>query len=135
MNAKLGLSSLREGDDRLVGDLLNQMQKNQMDYTNTFRDLHPERASTGLEIWHEDWLSRLVGEEAVLKKMTERNPVVIPRNHFVESALNTAGYGDMTSFENLLDLLSDPFNRERDFGELAESPPQDAPAYKTFCGT
>ncbi|MDF3129675.1 YdiU family protein [Kiritimatiellaeota bacterium B1221] len=135
MNEKLGLSSLQVGDDQLVGDLLNRMHEGQMDYTNTFRDLHPEHPLTGLEDWHQEWVKRLAGEEGVMGRMQAHNPAVIPRNQQVEAALHAAGEGEMSHFHSLLDLLKDPYNRKQDFGELAVTPPKDAPAYKTFCGT
>lgn len=135
MNAKIGLSSIKDGDDLLIGELLDVMYKNQADYTRTFSDLDPERVMTGYEEWHGKWMKRLEGEKDPLKRMHETNPVVIPRNHQVEAALHAAGGGDLTKVEALLDLLSDPFNRSRPYGELAEPPPQDAPAYITFCGT
>ncbi len=135
MNAKIGLSTLQEGDDRLVADLLDLMHKYQADYTNTFRDLDPQSVPSGFEDWQLQWQKRLVGETDGVGEMKKHNPAVIPRNHQVEAALHAAGEGDMTKFNQLLDQLKDPYNRERNFGELSDPPPADAPAYRTFCGT
>ncbi|WFB35993.1 YdiU family protein [Kiritimatiellota bacterium B12222] len=135
MNAKLGLDSLREGDDQLVGDLLNLMQAHELDYTQTFLKLDPAVALPGFEDWHVDWTKRMVGEEDVWGKMRQHNPAVIPRNHLVEAALNAAGEGNLKPVEQLVDLLSDPYNRERDYGALGEAPAKGATGYKTFCGT
>jgi uncharacterized protein YdiU (UPF0061 family) len=135
MNAKLGLELVKEGDDVLVGDLLDLMLKTRADYTTTFYQLNPENPLPGFEAWHTTWLKRLEGETEVLARMYKHNPVVIPRNHQVEAVLNAAGEGDMTKVKHLIDLLSDPYDRSRDYGELANPPPPDAPAYKTFCGT
>lgn len=139
MNAKIGLATLQEGDDRLVGDLLNLMHEKKADYTNTFRDLNPMMPLIGFEAWHAEWLKRLGGEgmtaDEIERRMQKVNPAVIPRNHQVEAALNAAGAGEMDAFNRLLDLLKDPYNRERAYGDLAMAPPSDAPPYQTFCGT
>ena len=39
MRAKLGLQECREGDDKLVTDLLNLMQSSRVDYSRFFRSL------------------------------------------------------------------------------------------------
>ena len=135
MNAKLGLSTVRAGDEQLVGELLERMHQTQADYTRTFYDLDPAAPLSGFEDWHRKWERRLEGERDPLRRMTENNPAVIPRNHQVEAALNAAGRGDMQPFQRLMDLLSDPYNRGRDYGALALPPPPDAPVYRTYCGT
>jgi uncharacterized protein YdiU (UPF0061 family) len=135
MNAKIGLETVKEGDDTLVAELLDLMLKTRSDYTNTFCALNPSTPLPGFEDWHATWCKRCEGESNVLERMHETNPAVIPRNHKVEAALQAAGEGDLSTFNTLLDFLSDPYNRSRDYGDLAEAPPPDAPAYKTFCGT
>lgn len=138
MNAKLGLASVHPGDDQLVGDLLELMHKQQRDFTATFSMLHPGQPLSGLEDWHARWTARLAEEKAgedPLRRMHRHNPVVIPRNHQVEAALEAAGQGDLAPCRRLRALLQDPFNREKDFGDLLRPPPADAAPYVTFCGT
>lgn len=135
MNAKLGLSDLRPGDETLVKDLLALMQEQRLDYTLTFARLDPEKPLPGVESWHARWRDRLREETEVSARMLRHNPRVIPRNHVVEAALQAAGRGDMGLYHEVLDALQDPWNPARDFGPLAEPPPADAPHYRTFCGT
>ncbi|MGA0333579.1 MAG: protein adenylyltransferase SelO [Kiritimatiellia bacterium] len=135
MNAKLGLSTVEEGDERLVGELLDTMQRSGADYTRTFYDLDPATPLPGFADWHLKWQKRLETETGPERRMREHNPAVIPRNHQVETALHAAGKGDLEPFLRLMDLLSDPFNRARDYGALALPPPPDAPPVVTFCGT
>ena len=49
MRAKLGLQNAEAGDLELVQSLLTWMQKNQADFTNTFRNLSADESPTGLQ--------------------------------------------------------------------------------------
>jgi len=60
------------------------------------------------------------------------NPVIIPRNHKVEEALETAEKGDLILVERLLNALGGSYNEE--FGNPAEHTGISC-QYRTFCGT
>jgi serine/tyrosine/threonine adenylyltransferase len=65
------------------------------------------------------------------------NPVYVPRNHLVEAALDAAVLdGDLGPFEELLDLVTHPFEARPGHEHAARPAPEgfDA-AYQTFCGT
>jgi len=139
--ARLGLREARPEDPGLLAQLLQAMEADQADHSNFFVELHPEREPAGAatRTWHADWKARLQSEgtdpESALQQMRKVNPRVIPRNHQVEAALNAAGRGDFSRFERLLECLRDPFNPDRDYGDLREPPPEGGPPYVTFCGT
>lgn len=146
MRAKLGLFNEEAGDEALIDDLLSMMEKNQADYTNTFRALTfdmlddialfetPEFAQ-----WHERWLERLSRQPetkaASHELMRNSNPAIIPRNHRVEEALEAAvEHGDISVLERLLDVLSNPFAHSTEQVEYCKVPTSTT-HYQTFCGT
>ena len=63
------------------------------------------------------------------------NPIYIPRNHKVEEALQRAIAGDLSKFETLLTVLSDPYTEQPRCGEYALPAPASFGHYTTFCGT
>lgn len=146
MRAKLGLFNVEKEDETLIEDLLDMMKTYEADYTNTFRlltlDKHEETALTGKEEfikWYEKWQERRnrqeESKESSQQLMMESNPVVIPRNHRVEEALEAAGNGDYSVMERLLEALQNPFDysvNQMDYCKLPE--PTNQP-YRTFCGT
>ena len=85
-------------DKRMMSDLLELMNKNQADYTNTFRYLingkFPQEKllnDPDFIIWEAEWKKRLSknqNSEDAYKLMIQHNPVFIPRNHKVEEALS-----------------------------------------------
>ena len=68
--------------------------------------------------------------------MDRVNPIYIPRNHLVEEALAAATAGDLEPFQQLVDVLAQPFD-ERPGLERYALPrrPAFAADYQTFCGT
>jgi uncharacterized protein YdiU (UPF0061 family) len=69
--------------------------------------------------------------------MAKVNPMVIPRNHLVEHALEAASdYGDLAPFERLLDEVRRPFEaREDDTPYIQPASREETERYRTFCGT
>ena len=64
------------------------------------------------------------------------NPAFIPRNHRVEAVIRAAMNDDnYAPFEELLTVLSTPFEEQPDFAAYAEPPELDQRVMQTFCGT
>ena len=64
------------------------------------------------------------------------NPVVIPRNHNVEQALEAATEsGDYAVMQRLLRALVRPFEDTSDNAAYREPPSPGRGVYQTFCGT
>lgn len=147
MRAKLGIFNEEEQDEPLIDDLLSMMKKHQADYTNTFRALtfatkedFPLSVTPEFARWHELWQARLDRQEeskaASLQLMRNSNPAVIPRNHRVEAALESAEkQGDYSVMEELLDVLSSPYAHTPKQADYSTLPPESARPYRTFCGT
>lgn len=146
MRAKLGLFGTKTGDNELISDLLDWMQRNHADYTNTFLDLSQKNKPAGtlyetkiFTNWYERWQARLKQNTKPLKYslslMKSVNPAIIPRNHNVERALETATSGDLKPLHDLLSVLKEPY-KNQDFLRDFQSPPsQSERIYQTFCGT
>lgn len=149
MRAKLGIFNEGEQDKELVEGLLSIMQKYNADYTNTFYELSKDNEqmqdsdmykSDEFIKWYETWQSRLDRQEEsrVMSKelMQKSNPVVIPRNHRVEEALEAAvNNDDYSIMNNLLETLSQPYNYKNVNLEYLKVPQNTNTPYRTFCGT
>ena len=96
-------------------------------------------ATGPLAEWLPAWWERLArqpaGPAAAAAGMRRVNPVVIPRNHRVEEALDAAEGGDLAPFERLLAVLRQPFEETAANGPYRAGPPADFGPYTTFCGT
>lgn len=147
MRAKLGLFNEEEGDAPLLSDFLDCLQRLGADYTNSFRILVAEAPTDsplfrdeGFIAWHRRWLERLAlqsrsPEETRLLMMTS-SPGVIPRNHRVEEALEAAvERDDYSVLEDLLGVLSHPYDDPPEQGGYHLPPVPGTLPYRTFCGT
>ncbi|MFM7681093.1 MAG: protein adenylyltransferase SelO [Candidatus Fonsibacter sp.] len=140
MKKKLGLITDEVDDVILIQELLDTMEKNKLDYTNTFRDLMNDKVNNEtLKIFKDKWKIRIDKQnrshEEVLTLMRNNNPVVIPRNHKVEESLKEAHKGNLVSFNNLLNALKDPYTERNNLALFQQPAPETDKKYKTFCGT
>jgi uncharacterized protein YdiU (UPF0061 family) len=145
---KLGLTEKANNNhEKLITDLLTIMEKYQLDYTQTFLQLERYLESNQIpEIPNElsDWITNWQTEAGqsneqtaiAIQIMKQTNPVVIPRNHHMESVLNEC----ISNLKNdralqFLKVLQTPYTQT-----AAAEPFQTLPAdgdknYQTFCGT
>jgi len=146
MCKKLGFLGEESKDEKLIIDLLTWMYKNKADYTNTFcflmnqnlekNKIYNEQSFLG---WKKQWQERLKinskSPEESLKLMRSNNPLVIPRNHKVEEALESANNDNLNSLKNLLRILEKPYEDKKKINEYQFPAPPSDKIYKTFCGT
>ena len=140
MKKKLGLITDEADDVILIQELLDTMEKNNLDYTNTFRDLMNDKINNEtLKNFHAKWKIRIDKQnrshDEVLTLMKNVNPVVIPRNHKVEESLKEAHKGNLVPLNNLLSALKDPYTERSDLTLYQQPAPETDKKYKTFCGT
>jgi len=146
MRKKLGLLGEDVKDEKLIIDLLTWMHKKKADYTNTFCFLMNQNFKEkkiyndeSFLYWKKQWQDRLKingnSSEESLKLMRSSNPLVIPRNHKVEEALDSANNGDLNPTKNLLKILEKPYEDKKEINEFQSSIPPSNKIYKTFCGT
>jgi uncharacterized protein YdiU (UPF0061 family) len=151
---KLGLFTARDDDPALAQDLLDAMAKNQADFTLTFRRLSDAALdpdgdaevrrlfvdSTAYDEWAARWRQR-IGDEAqdpVARQAAMRtvNPAFIPRNHLIEAVIDAAvNRDDFAPFEELLVVLSKPYEDQPTLAGYAEPPKPHQRVLQTFCGT
>lgn len=142
MRPKLGLTEGRGDDAELVGEWLNHLQNNELDYTLSFRELAMRIDATDTSRFGEfeqRWRQR-VGNQAsssseIATVMNSVNPLYIPRNHRVEQAISEVVAGDLSVFRDLNLVLARPFERQPEFAQYAEAPAPDERVTETFCGT
>lgn len=140
--AKIGLVTEEDGDEALITGLLSRMASSQADFTATFTALTQGDASQHItdngawDSWAPDWTGRLEREPGDPKRtMRAANPVLIPRNHRVEEAIQAGIDGDYAPFHRLVDALAQPFDPRSDDLDLATPPKPDERVLRTFCGT
>lgn len=147
MRAKLGIFNAEIQDESLIEDLLGMMKKYRADYTNTFRALTfdtPEDTvlfgTPAFAQWQELWRARLGRQQesqaSSQQLMQNSNPALIPRNHRVEAALESAvEQEDYSVMEQLLAVLSDPYAHSPEQADYSTLPAPSPRPYRTFCGT
>jgi uncharacterized protein YdiU (UPF0061 family) len=137
--AKIGISNPRSEDTDMIQSLLDLMQKDGSDFTNTFRALPTTDAQDqftdrdAFDTWATTHAERIAQEPDPAGVMNAANPAVIPRNHRVEQMIQAATAGDMGPFERLSTALKTPYSLT-DL-ELANPPTQSEIVPATFCGT
>ena len=70
-----------------------------------------------------------------LADMRAANPILIPRNHRVEQAIQSAYAGDFAPFHRLVDALAAPYADRVEYADLETPPRPEEIVRKTFCGT
>ena len=146
MRDKLGFFGEDTKDQVLILDLLTWMHQNKADYTNTFCFLMNEKIKDVLIynnenfiIWKKRWEQRLKTNnntpEKYLELMRSVNPIVIPRNHKVEEALDAANNGDLKQLKKLIKVLETPYLNQKDIYDYQLPTPTSDQKYQTFCGT
>ena len=153
LRQKIGLFTAQDGDEALVQDLLDAMGKNQADFTLTFRRLGDAAADesnddvralfadpSAYDEWATRWRQRIGGEPqmpaARASMMRSVNPAFIPRNHRIEAVIQAAiGSDDFAPFEELLAVLSKPYEEQPAFAGYGNPPEPHQRVLQTFCGT
>ena len=145
MRNKLGISGLDNKDKPLILDLLTWMHEKKADYTNTFchlMNLDPKKEKifedSKFIVWKKRWKERLLKNDNNQIKskelMKNNNPLVIPRNHKIEEALEAAELNDMEPINKILEILKNPYDKQSEIIDY-QYPSKSFENYQTFCGT
>jgi len=67
--------------------------------------------------------------------MRSTNPLVVPRNHKVEEALEAANNGNITPMKNLIKILEKPYTNHNNISQYQFYNSSKGEKYQTFCGT
>jgi uncharacterized protein YdiU (UPF0061 family) len=130
----------------VIEDGLHQLAEQQVDFTLFFRNL--TRVADGGDSaplaamffnrelfgpWFEKW--RAEANPSLVAGMRAANPILIPRNHRVEHAIQRGYAGDFTPFHRLVDALAMPYSDQPQYADLEAPPRPDEIVHQTFCGT
>ena len=149
---KLGFSCKIEDDNKLKDELFDIMKRDELDFTISFSNLYFELLNKDNDLseftsksrdftkWISKWKLRLKKEKKSVNQIAENlkqsNPIIIPRNHLVEEAINFALENDnFSKYFNLLKLVSDPFKYKEKYVNYYKPPDVLDENFKTFCGT
>jgi uncharacterized protein YdiU (UPF0061 family) len=130
------------------------MAKGQADFTLTFRRLSEAAGDPSADgavgqlfaepalydEWAAHWRQRtsLEPQSPAERRAAMRavNPAFIPRNHRVEAVIQAAiASNDFGPFEELLTVLSKPYDDQPAFAAYADPPEPHQRVLQTFCGT
>lgn len=145
--AKLGLDRDDQKAPDFIKTTLEQLSAQQVDFTLFFRHLTRVAGGedptelmalfadgTAAKTWLETWRN-VASPETQLETMRAANPVLIPRNHQVERAIQAGYDGDFTPFHRLVDALAQPYADRAEFADLEQAPASAERVTETFCGT
>jgi uncharacterized protein YdiU (UPF0061 family) len=146
---KLGLATDTDTDASaaFIKTTLGTLAQNQVDFTLFFRhltllaagDTRADLSSLFLDpdaanAWITHWKS-IAKPNDHLAKMKSSNPILIPRNHRIEEAIQAAYQNDFSLFHRLADALIKPFEENPEFADLERAPLPQQCVKNTFCGT
>lgn len=152
MRQKLGLTTSQEQDRHLLGELLAIMQKDQRDYTNTWRLLSNISFNENEHVWRDHFVSRDIAQ-AWLHKYKQRvqkeklseidrqsnmkaiNPKYILRNYLAQQVIEKASIGDYAPLHELYSLLSRPFDEQMEHNHYAAEPPEWSRSLSISCSS
>ena len=138
--SKLGIVTPDEKDKRLVDDLLTILAGETADFTNFFSKITNDEKpfkfmmKTAYLTWEKKWQNRVKNIPDAKPTMRQANPVIIPRNHIVEKAIQSALSGDFEPFYSLNEALQKPYDYKGQCNFL-NAPKEDEKVTATFCGT
>lgn len=139
--AKFGLPD--EAPMDTIKEGLDLLAEQEVDFTLFFRYLtNGDRAGlTGLfkdaaffDSWYSSW-EKATHSKPNTEAMRLANPVLIPRNHRVEEAIQAAYKNDYAPFNRMVDALARPFEDRAEFAEYELAPKPEEVVQQTFCGT
>lgn len=148
MAVKTGFKNPDEQDYQLVSEFQTLLEEKQLDYTISFNTLTQSLSSQQAEKqmrdhaeeWYNRWINRI--DEAkenrltTQKSMQQVNPVVIPRNHHVESIIDTCiQSASAEAAIEFIEVLKSPYTETITTGLYQDAPANGDRGYKTFCGT
>ena len=146
---KLGLTNdvAEDGGAAFLKKTINTLADQEVDFTLFFR--HLTRVAAGespteltslfkepdvADNWLTDW--QVIAEPASqLDLMRAANPILIPRNHRVEEAIQHGYQGDFAPFHRLVEALQNPYAENSAYADLEQAPTPEQRVTETFCGT
>ena len=136
-----------EAPVELIKECLDLLDVQEVDFTLFFRRLTRVAggedfktlatmfsSSEPFEEWFAKWRTE-ADPARHLADMRAANPILIPRNHRVEQAIQSAYGGDFAPFHRLVDALAAPYADQVEYADLETPPRPEEVIHETFCGT
>ena len=145
MRCKFGLVTKQNEDQGLIHSFLQLLQDNQLDYTNSFRQLNQFSKNTPNIILPEHFLNNASDQNTLaewflqyqqrLQKevltdaerhllINQHNPKFILRNYLAQQAIDKAKAGDFLETNHLLFLLQSPYDEHNGNEAYTKEPPE-----------
>ena len=137
---KLGISSPIKKDEQLINELMTILAESTADFTNFFSSITNETARYDFMnkkpylTWEKKWHNRIQNIPRAKETMRQANPSIIPRNHNIEKAIQSALSDNFDPFYTLNEALKNPYNYNEK-SDLTKAPGKDEKVTATFCGT
>ena len=144
---KLGLEQEQSEDAALIQGLLDIMESEKLDYTNTFRNLTqaltnkttPELDSDIAKSWIVSFQERHTKEglsvDRKLISMNQVNPKFILRNYMAQEAIDAAEDSNFSKLETLIVVLTKPFEELEEHQKFANKSPAWAQDLEISCSS
>ena len=144
---KLGLDQAQPEDANLIQGLLDIMESEKLDYTNTFRNLtqalakknSPELNSEISKSWIVSFLERhskeTLSKDKRLELMNQFNPKFILRNYMAQEAIEAAEVNDFSKLETLMIVMTQPFEELIEHQKFANKSPMWAKDLEISCSS
>ena len=144
---KLGLEQEESEDATLIQGLLDIMESEKLDYTNTFRNLTqaltnkttPELDSDIAKSWivsfQERHTKEVLSVDKKLISMHQVNPKFILRNYMAQEAIDAAEDSDFSKLETLIVVLTNPFEELKEHQKFANKSPAWAKDLEISCSS
>ena len=144
---KLGLTKSHNEDAQLIQGLLDIMESEKLDYTNTFRNL--SQAVTSVKTnelnsnvsmsWIKSYQERHNKESIPIAKkillMNANNPKYILRNYMAQEVIEAAESSDFSALETLIEVITSPYDELEQYEHFANRSPDWAKNLEISCSS
>ena len=144
---KLGLELAQPEDAVLIQGLLDIMESEKLDYTNTFRnltqaltgtitsELNSKIAKSWILSFQERHSKEVLSVEKKLILMNKANPKFILRNYMAQEVIDAAENSDFSKLETLITILTKPFEELEEHQNFAKKSPAWAKDLEISCSS
>tara|TARA_A100001011_G_scaffold127246_1_gene134156 strand:+ start:3864 stop:5288 length:1425 start_codon:yes stop_codon:yes gene_type:complete len=144
---KLGFTKAHNEDAQLIQGLLDIMESEKLDYTNTFRNL--SQAVTSVKTnelnsnvsmsWIKSYQERHNKESIPIAKkillMNENNPKYVLRNYMAQEVIEAAESSDFSALETLIEVITSPYDELEQYEHFANRSPDWAKNLEISCSS
>ena len=144
---KLGFTKSHNEDAQLIQGLLDIMESEKLDYTNTFRNL--SQAVTSVKTnelnsnvsmsWIKSYQERHNKESIPIAKkillMNANNPKYILRNYMAQEVIEAAESSDFSALETVIEVITSPYDELEQYKHFANRSPDWAKNLEISCSS